>query len=111
MGSEVTVTRPDDTTEAAIVGSSRTAHYGRTDLVGVYSASPTVGGSTFYAVNLFSPNESRIQPNADFTIGGEAVQSKSATRMANVPLWPWFLLAALGFLFLEWAVYSKRIFV
>jgi len=111
VGSEVTVTRPDGTTETAIVGSSRTAHYGRTDLVGVYSASLTVGGSTSYAVNLFSPSESRIQPNADFTIGGEAVQSKSSTRMANVPLWPWFLLVALAFLFLEWAVYSKRIFV
>ncbi len=47
----------------------------------------------------------------DFAIGGEAVQSKSSTRMANVPLWPWFLLVALAFLFLEWAVYSKRIFV
>lgn len=110
-GAQVTVRRPDNTTDEVLAGSSQIAHYAATDRVGVYTAEPTLRGSSSYAVNLFSPNEGRIQPNADFAIGGEAVQGQSSAQLTNVPLWPWFLLAVLAFLFLEWAVYSKRILI
>ena len=110
-GEQVSIRRPDNTIANVLAGSSQTAHYGTTDRVGVYTASPTARGSTSYAVNLFSAAEGRIQPNADFAIGGETVKGKSSEQLTNVPLWPWFLLAVLVLLFLEWAVYSKRIMI
>lgn len=111
VATQVQVQRPDGTTDSVTAGSNRMAHYGATDRVGIYTASPTLGGSSTYAVNLFSPEESRIAPNAEFAIGGEPVEGRSSTQLANVPLWPWFVLGVLAFLFVEWAVYSRRIMV
>ncbi len=106
---EVSVRRPDGTVAHIPVSDTRTAHFGNTDQVGLYEAWPTGDERSTYAINLFDANESRIQPNADFSVGGEVIQSQNSVRMANVPLWPWLLFLALALLLVEWAVYSRRV--
>jgi hypothetical protein len=107
----VTVTRPDGTTESVLVGNLETAHYGNTEQVGIYRIEPTVDGASEFAVNLFSPQEGVIAPNAEFTVPGTAVETRSSALITNVPVWPLALTAALVLLFLEWVVYSRRVFV
>ncbi|MCG3137690.1 MAG: hypothetical protein HJJLKODD_01539 [Phycisphaerae bacterium] len=107
----IDISRPDQVTDQLTVGKLSTAHYGKTDRVGIYQAIPTAEGSTLYAVNLFSPTESRIQPAANFAIGGAAVESRDVVLPVTRPLWSWLLVAVLAVLFLEWAVYSRRILV
>lgn len=108
---KIDIVRPDGEDDHVVPGSLTTAYYGRTDLVGVYRATPTADGSSTYAVNLFSRNESFIRPNTEFVIGGTAVTSQQRVETVNVPVWPWLLTLALAVLFLEWAVYSRRILV
>jgi Mg-chelatase subunit ChlD len=107
----VQITRPDGSLDSVMVGDLTTAQYGRTDEVGVYTAQPTEDGTTSFAVNLFSPQESQILPNDRLTVGGAVVEGRAAVRVVNVPLWPLLLLTALAALLLEWAVYSRRVMV
>lgn len=107
----VTIVRPDGSEDTANVGSLATARYARTDLVGLYRARAGGEHLATFAVNLFSATEGLIRRNADFVVGGDAVDVKETLHTRNVAVWSWLLGALLAFLLLEWAVYSKRILV
>ena len=107
----VKIHRPDGTTDEVPSAGYASIHYARTRTVGVYRAQPGVVGQNLFAVNLFSPAESRVAPNRNLTIGGAVVASSESLERINEPLWKWPLLAVLAVLLLEWIVYNKRVFV
>ncbi|MEN6309626.1 MAG: VWA domain-containing protein [Anaerohalosphaeraceae bacterium] len=63
----------------------------------------------YFAVNLNDEQESRIAPLETLTFSGQEIkaQTKPLSR-ANLPLWPYLVLAALGLCLLEWWVYTGK---
>ncbi len=107
----VRIRRPDGTQDEVPSAGYASVHYAKTRTVGVYLAEPGVDGQEYFAVNLFSPAESRVAPNRNLTIGGAVVAASESLERINEPLWQWPLLAVLAVLLLEWIVYNKRVFV
>jgi hypothetical protein len=63
-----------------------------------------------FAVNLLDEHESEIAPVMELTLSGRAVDSaQGSIGRANVPLWPWIVLAALALVCGEWMLYNSRI--
>ncbi|HEY1861237.1 MAG TPA: hypothetical protein VGG61_12820, partial [Gemmataceae bacterium] len=83
--------------------------YGKTDLLGVYTAEWD-GGKRLFAVNLLDTEESNIEPRADITVGAVKVASGEVQSQPR-DLWKWMALAALALVLLEWYIYNRRIFI
>ncbi|MBU0717519.1 MAG: hypothetical protein KJ749_04660 [Planctomycetes bacterium] len=62
-------------------------------------------------MNLFNPVESRVEPAATLVLGADTIAAQAGTIEVNRPAWPYFVLAMLVLLILEWVVYNQRIFV
>jgi hypothetical protein len=108
---EIKVRRPDGLVAKVQTGQFTTVNYAGTRKVGVYAAEPAVEGREQYAVNLFNNQESDVFPSKVLSLGGSNVQANTSVELVNKPFWPYLLLGILGVLMLEWAIYSKRIFV
>ena len=83
----------------------------QTDELGVYAVNYFSGdqqSAEFFAVNLFSPEESNIQPSTDIRIGLAAVQSQQENELGNREFWNWLALIAFVVLLIEWGVYHRR---
>ncbi len=61
------------------------------------------------AANLFSSEESRIEPMQEIVLGVDAVSAAEVSNERRASVWPWFLGLALLILMLEWWVYQRRI--
>ena len=61
------------------------------------------------AANLFSPEESRIEPMQEIVLGVDAVSAAEVSNERRASVWPWILGLALLILMLEWWVYQRRI--
>jgi hypothetical protein len=61
-----------------------------------------------FAVNLFDPNESQIEPRPSVKIGETQVQA-GPTRRQPRELWRWAVAFGLLFLLVEWWVYNRRV--
>jgi hypothetical protein len=107
----VVIRRPDGSTDKVAAPSRQTLQYARTRHVGVYEVSPAVPGHGVFAVNLFNPTESRIEPVPALTLGAGEVSTLAASIQVNKPAWPYILIALLAVLVLEWVVYNQRVFV
>ena len=108
---EAKVHRPDGQTDTVPAGGYQTINYARTRKVGTYRIEPGVPGQDVFAVNLFNPSESRVEPAATVHIGAERVETQAATVEVNQPAWPFLLMALLVILLLEWVVYNRRVYV
>ncbi len=108
---EITVRRPDGESDRVPTAGFTTVNYARTRRVGVYNARPGIEGEDTYAVNLFSAAESDVKPRSALTLAGTKLTATEEVQRVNKPLWPWLLLAVLAVLAIEWAVYSKRVYV
>ena len=84
----------------------------------LYNAPPTVGLYEVswgepepyrFAVNLADTAESNIQPRFQVEIGPQTVATGTEQIRERRPLWPWFALAALVILLVEWWVYQRRV--
>ncbi|MCX7046878.1 MAG: VWA domain-containing protein, partial [Candidatus Sumerlaeota bacterium] len=66
-----------------------------------------------YGVSLLNAAESDIAPQPSFSIGGvtKAAATGVQVHRSNREIWPWFALAALGLLMVEWIIYHRRIWV
>lgn len=106
---EITVRRPDGESEAVATGGRGVVDYNRTRRVGIYRARPGVAGQDRFAVNLFNTAESDVAPTHTLTLAGRQIAAADEVRRVNRPLWPWFMLAALGVLCLEWFIYTRRV--
>jgi hypothetical protein len=91
--------------------AGRELAYGPPNLVGVYDVSWADKVGYRFAVNLFDPQESQIEPRDELKIGEDQVKQTQEPVKKRQELWPWFLLAALVLLLLEWYVYNRRISV
>lgn len=107
----VRILRPDGRDETVPLPSRRTLHYARTRQVGIYRVEPGVEGHDIFAVNLFDANESRVAPTDTLTLGAQVVKAQTGSMEVNQPAWPYFLIALLVLLLLEWVVYNYRVFV
>ena len=107
----IRILRPDGRDETVSMPGRRTLHYARTRQVGIYRVEPGVEGHDIFAVNLFNPNESRVAPAGTLTLGAQVVTAQSGSMEVNQPAWPYFLVALLVLLLLEWVVYNHRVFV
>ena len=63
----------------------------------------------YFAVNLNDEQESRIEPLKTLTMSGREIQAQTKPlSRANLPLWPYLVMAALGLCLLEWWVYTGK---
>jgi hypothetical protein len=107
----VMVRRPDGARDRIPTAGSSTVTYARTRRVGPYTIEPAAEDHEMFAVNLFSPDESRIAPERVVVLGSTTLAAAQGEVLVNEPLWPWLLVALLVILFLEWIVYNKRVYV
>jgi hypothetical protein len=107
----VLVRRPDGGRDRIPTAGSSTVTYARTRRVGPYTIEPAAEGHEMFAVNLFSPDESRIAPERVVVLGSTVLAAAQGKVLVNEPLWPWVLVALLVILLLEWIVYNKRVYV
>jgi hypothetical protein len=61
----------------------------------------------FFAVNLFSPEESNLGPVEVVQIGNAAVPASRQAEVGQREIWPFIALAGLAVLMLEWWVYHR----
>lgn len=107
----IKVRRPDQRMEEAPVRQDGVTYYANTLQAGFYTPVNAAGPDASFAVNLYDERESDIRPNDDFRVGAEKVETTTASQRINRPLWPFFVAAALMVSFLEWFIYSRRVFV
>jgi hypothetical protein len=73
------------------------------DLGGGRSARP-------FAANLLDPSESDIATASKLDLASRTVTAeKDSQTKVTKPLWPWFILAALAVILLEWFVYNRKV--
>lgn len=113
--SEVTITHPDNSITRQAVESGQVV-FTETTQPGLYRINFTApnlieqSGTVLFAVNLFSPQESAIDPADNLPITGAQVageQSASEQRARREWWRPWALLA-LALLCIEWLVYQRN---
>lgn len=110
---EARVRRPDGGRDVQPVRGGAVATYAGTQRAGLYEVAFDDAAKTTetFAANLLDATESNIAPNESFTVGSEAVESVSAATEVNEPLWPYFVIAAIVVLLLEWFIYNRRVMV
>lgn len=107
----VRITLPDGTTRSLDVGRETLA-FADTGTPGIYRADilndTTVLQSALFAVNLFSPDESRIAPQPTITLSGTTIAPSARDEIGQREFWPLAVLLALLVLVIEWTVYHRR---
>jgi hypothetical protein len=78
---------------------------------GVYLVEEAGQAPRHFAVNLFDPAESNIEPRSEVHIGINEVSGQVNWAGGRVELWRPLLIAVLGVLCLEWYIYNRRIYV
>lgn len=105
------VTFPDGTSQTYPLGEGQPV-FTATEQLGTYfvellsGEEPQISG--YFAVNLFSPEESRIAPVDSIQIGETAVERGAQDQdYGQREFWPWLAGAALVVLLAEWWVYHR----
>ncbi len=62
----------------------------------------------YFAVNLFDPSESNIQPRAELHIGSQAVAPAVSKQVGLLELWKWLAGLALIILMIEWQAFHRK---
>jgi hypothetical protein len=107
---EVVVTKPDGSPWSADVGEEA-IFFTETDQPGLYAvalrdeAGARPAGS--FAVNLFAPIESALQPAEAVTFGQTTVESAAEGDVGQRELWPWLAAVAFIVLIVEWWVHHR----
>jgi hypothetical protein len=121
---EVRLIRPDgsiastaggvfDTSEALQIQNEQVI-YGNTTTPGVYTLEEYRDGELEarhrYAVNVFAPNESRVQPQEQLNVQQTSGLELAATRdmVGRQEIWRWLAALALVVLLVEWLVYQRN---
>jgi len=106
----VTVTGPDGPPVELQSGSSGMVRFPGTYRVGIYAVEVPNEAQRFYAVNLLDPEESRLEPREKIVLSSTTVAAQGeAVARANVPLWPFLVLAALVLACVEWVAYNLKV--
>lgn len=88
-----------------------TAFLTETFEAGVYEVEFDKGGTRRLALNIGRESESLIAPRDTLSVEGATIVKASGDVRVNREVWHWFVLAALGFLMLEWGLYCRRTFM
>jgi Ca-activated chloride channel homolog len=64
--------------------------------------------AAYFAVNLFDPSESDIQPRETIQVGRGALTPATSEKIGQHELWPWLVGLALLVLLVEWQMYHRR---
>jgi len=106
----VLVEKPDGRIWTADVGEDALI-FPETNQLGLYRVSLRDEQGTrpagSFAVNLFSPAESAIQPAAALQIGQVAAEAAPENNVGQLEWWPWLLLLAVLILMIEWWVQHR----
>jgi hypothetical protein len=105
-----TITRPDGKKENVKLDPTRPTYYGNTTTVGVYTVARGTATERF-AVNLVDRLESSVTPAATLPIGRSQVAAQQGHLRQKKDLWPWFVLAAILGLMVEWWIYTRRAWI
>ncbi len=84
----------------------------RTDELGLYTVRASDGENfeeAFFAVNLFSENESDIAVREQIEVGRRSLTATGRDEVSNREVWGWLIGLALLFLLLEWLAYHRRL--
>jgi hypothetical protein len=106
----VTVEKPDGTTWQ-VEASEEAIVFAETGQLGLYSVilrdpnGPQPAGR--FAVNLFSPAESRLAPASSLRPGQTTVASAAEENVGQRELWPPLAALALAVLVIEWWIYHR----
>ena len=108
----IRVTPPDGEAMVLPLQSSGDAAFTATNAPGLYTvealAGEDVAQRAVFAVNQFDPAEGAIGPQTVESVGGQPVLSGQEAATGQRELWPYFALAALLVLLLEWWIYFRR---
>jgi hypothetical protein len=79
--------------------------------VGVYDVK--AGGQVIeqFAVNLFDPAESQIEPRMEFKAGPAPVEGTAGYEPSRNEGWKWLVVLALAVLLFEWYIYNRRVYL
>jgi Ca-activated chloride channel family protein len=106
----VSVQKPNGAIWRADVGEDALI-FSETDQLGLYAVSLQDDGGTrsagSFAVNLFSPAESQIQPTATVRIGQTTVETTADGDVGQREFWPWLVGLAFIILLAEWWVHHR----
>lgn len=104
---EITVARPDGSSVRLLPKLGLVA-FADTGQLGPYRVSWGGQRQASFAVNLFSPQESAIEPVERLPIGdGENAEQTDSGQQARQEWWRWLALASLSLLMAEWLVYQR----
>lgn len=121
---EVRLTLPDGTQLGTAGGLFQTAEtlqmqdeqviYAATNQLGIYTVeafrADELEARLRYAVNLFAPNESQVQPQPELAVsqtGGLQSAAGPQDQQARQEFWRWLAALALLVLVVEWLVYQR----
>jgi len=109
---EAVVVRPDGKT-AALPSSASEVVFADTLTPGLYRVELRKDGETIkteqFAVNLFDPAESQIEPRPSVVIGTVRVSRDAREETGRREFWPWIAALALLLLAVEWWVYHRSL--
>jgi hypothetical protein len=112
----VRVTRPDGS-QASVEARGRQAILADTGMLGIHHVAWDGGGQAWFAVNLFAPSESDLEPAGSLTLiagegeAGGAASTAGEARSARREWWRLLAGVALSVLIAEWLVYYRATLV
>jgi hypothetical protein len=104
----ITVIKPDGSQHPLAPSSITT--YADTDALGLYTVVQTIAGRaerSWFTVNLFSDDISRLKPVDRLTLPPSHVVAGQSTHRGLLDLWPWIALFGLGVVLAEWVAFHR----
>jgi hypothetical protein len=107
VSADIVLTRPDGS-QTLLQPDENRLHITETSQLGLYRVQISDALTLFYAVNLFSPLESRIAPQQNLPVSGlQNATAEEAPQTGQRELWRTLAMFALFLLFLEWLIYHR----
>jgi Ca-activated chloride channel family protein len=107
---QIVVVSPSNETHPLALEAG-TVTFDHTDEPGFYAVnflSANTNTAEYFAVNLFDPLESDIQPREAIQVGSASVTPAVSGQVGQRELWSWLAALALIVLMIEWQVYHRR---
>ena len=119
-GESLTLVPPTDAEQVVIASPSNKTYtlaagqtlFSQTNELGYYAVnfvSKDSSKAEYFAVNLFDPSESNLQPRETLQIGSTSVTPTISEQVGLQELWKWFAGLALIILMIEWQVFHRKI--
>jgi hypothetical protein len=111
LGTSLKVKSPAGRVSTIERAPGKRVQFSDTRETGVYLVEEAGQAPRHFAVNLFDPAESNIEPRSEVQVGFDEVSGQANWEGGRLELWRPLLIAVLGVLCLEWYIYNRRIYV